>query len=78
MKFKPIAGASKKRICKKFAKSELGDVTMDPEDWIKEIELLRGDLQRLGVIIDDVEMMIHILTNKPEEYKSIVEKLEKK
>ena len=57
---------------KKISKFELDDVTRDPEDWIAELELLRGDLQKLGFIIDDVEIMTHILSNLPEEYKNIV------
>ena len=42
---------------------------------IPELELLRGDLRKLGVIIDDVEMMTHILSSLTEEYESIVENL---
>ena len=68
-----MAGAFKKILCKKFAKSELYDVTRDAEDWISELELLRGDLRKLGVIIDDAKMMTRILSNLPEEYKNIIE-----
>ena len=50
-------------LCNKFAKSELDDVTRDPEDWITKLEFLRGDLQKLGVIINDVEIMTHIMSN---------------
>ena len=61
-----MKGESKTRLRKTFAKSELYDVTRDPEDWITELELLRGDLRKLVVIIDDMEMMTHILSNLPE------------
>ena len=54
-----ITGASKTRLNKKFAKIELDDVTRDPEDCITELELLRGDLRKLGIIIDGVKMMTH-------------------
>ena len=54
-KFQPMAGASKTRLWKKFANCELDDVTWDPEDWITELELLRGNLRKLGFIIDDVQ-----------------------
>ena len=67
-KFHPMTGASNTRLRKKFAKCKLDDVTRDPEEWIYELELLRGDLWKLGVIIDDVKMMTHILSNLPEEY----------
>ena len=59
----PTTGASNKRICKKFVKIELDDVTRDPEDWITKLKLLSGDQWKLGVNIDDVGMMTHILSN---------------
>ena len=71
-----MAGASKIRLWKKLSKSELDNVTRDPEDWITELELLRGDLRKLGVIIDDVEITTHILSNLIEKYENIVENLE--
>ena len=49
---------------------------MDPKDWITDQELLRGNLWKLGVLIDDVLMMTHILYNLPEEYYNIFETLE--
>ena len=39
---------------------------------------MRGDLRKLVVIIDDVEMMTHVLSNLTEEYENIVENLEDK
>ena len=52
--FQLIIEASKTILRNKFAISELDGVTRDPEDWITEIELLRGNVRKLGVIIDDV------------------------
>ena len=71
-----MKGASRKIIHKKFTKSKLDDVTRYPEDWITELELLRGNWRKLGVIIDDAEMTTHILSNIPENYENIVENLE--
>ena len=71
-----MSGASKTRLQKKFVESELYDITRDLEDCIAELELLRGDLWKLGFIIDDVEMMTHIISNLPEGYENIVENLE--
>ena len=61
-----MIGASKTRLRKKISISNLDVVTRDPKDWITVIELLRGNLRKLGVIIDDVEMMTHTLSNLPE------------
>ena len=43
-KFKTTTADSWMILCNKFAKSELDDVTRDPEDLITALELLRGDL----------------------------------
>ena len=70
-----MSGASKTRLRKKFVKIELDHVTKHPEDWIVELELLRGVLQKMGVIIYDVKVLSHILSNLPEEYENIVKTL---
>ena len=70
-----MTGSSKTRLCKKFSEIELYGVTRDPEDSITGIYLLRGDLQKWGVIIDHLEMMTHSMSNLPEEYDNIVENL---
>ena len=71
-KIEATTGDSKTNLHNKFAKIELDDVTRDPEDWIAKLELFRGDLRKLGVIIDNVEMMTHILSNLPEEYNNMI------
>ena len=70
-----MSRASKTRLRKKFTKCGLDDVKRDLEDWIADLELLRVDLQKLGIIVDDVEIMTHIMSNLPEEYDNIVENL---
>ena len=47
-----------------------------PIIFIILIELLRGDIQTIGVIIDDVEIVNYILYIIPEEYDNIIETLE--
>ena len=63
--FLPETGSSKTRIWNESAKRKLFYVTRDTEDWITELELFIGDFRKLGVIIDDVEMMTHIMYNLP-------------
>ena len=65
-KFDPMTGLSQTGLQKKLAKCELYGITRDSEEWITELKVLRGDLRKLGVIIDDVEVMTHILSNLPE------------
>ena len=61
-----MKGARKTRPCRKCPKRELDDVTRDPEDWMNELELLIF-FRKLGFIINDVEIMTHILSNLTEE-----------
>ena len=61
-----MPGASKSRLHKKFAKSELDDAIRYLEYWITELELLRGNLRKLGDIIDGVKIITRILSNLPE------------
>ena len=63
------------KTTQEIRKSELYYATGDPEDCITEKELLRGDLKKLRVIINDVEMMTHIMFNLLEEYKNIVDNI---
>ena len=52
-KFEPTTEASKTRLRKEFAKYELDDVTINTEEWITNIELLRGDLQKIEAHIEN-------------------------
>ena len=54
-------------------KCKIDYVTRKQNEWITKIELLRGDLQKLDIQIDNPEIMSHILSNLPEEYQTIVE-----
>ena len=72
-KFEPTTGAPKTILCKKIARYKLDEVTRNPEELITELELLREDLQKMDIYIDNSEMMTHILFNLPEEYHTIVE-----
>ena len=50
-KFERTTRDSKTRLLNKFAKCKINDVTRNLEEWITEIELRIGDLQKLDVHI---------------------------
>ena len=52
-KIEPNTVASKTRLRNKSAKYELDNITRNTKEWITELELLMGDLQKLDVHIDD-------------------------
>ena len=70
--FYPTTGASKTRLRKKSAKCELYYVKRNPEEWTTKIEILKGDLQKLDVHIDDSEKMTEKLLNLPENTKPLL------
>ena len=51
--FDPSTGAFKTGVLNKFTKCKLYDVTRNPKEWITELKLLRGDLGKLDVNLDD-------------------------
>ena len=65
-----------KILSKKFAKCELDDATRDPEYWINDTKLFRGP--ELRVIIDDVLIITHIMSNLHESCENIFKNLKNK
>ena len=78
IKFDATTGYYKTRIFNKYTKRKILNVTRDPEYWITELELLRGELRKLNVNIYDTEMTTHISSNLPESYGEILENPEEK
>ena len=60
-KFDPTTGYSNKKLRNKFTKWELDDVTKHPKECIAELKLLRREIRKLDVQINDSEIIIHIL-----------------
>ncbi len=60
----------------------LADATEDPDNWITELEYMRTEMNKVTISgksdITDVDIIIHILSNLPEDYKVQVNKLEEK
>ena len=61
------------QLSSKFINSKLTDITVDPEEWIMELDILKARLDQMNYPITDLHLMIHILHNVPEPYNSIVE-----
>ena len=65
---------------KKFANSNLASCDEDPDEWIMELENLRTQIDAVSISgrMRDVDFIIHVLANLPQEYESTVENLEEK
>ena len=71
-----MASSNKLKLKKKITNLNLTDWKRDLADWIMELKKIQTQLDRMRHVISDENLMIHILTNLPEEYKSKVKALE--
>lgn len=72
-KFEPNTGGRKVKLKSKFQKMRLVDVGDNPDNWIKELKLIKRQLNVLGDKINKEDSILHILNNMPMEYKNIVQ-----
>ena len=52
------------------------EATTDPDVWIKNLEFLQRSLEPMGYTMNDMDFMIDILQNVPNEYENVLELLE--
>ncbi len=81
-KYAPKTAPSYIQLKKDFANSRLKSADSNPEEWLTELESLRSEMNRVTIAgksdMTDVDLIIHILSNLPEEYEVAVSKLEEK
>ncbi len=81
-KYAPKTAPSFIKLKKDFANSKLKSVDADPEQWLTELESLRSEMNKVTIAgksdMTDVDLIIHVLANLPEEYEVAVSKLEEK
>jgi len=77
-KYAPTAKMSLVTLKQDFARCRLGNVERDPDEWIQELNYLRG---RIGSVpnaahIGDDDVIAHVLVNLPTEYLELVTAIE--
>ena len=65
-------------VKKEFALCALTDSSQDPDVWLHDLERKRQILGTMGHQVSDVDLIIHIINNLPEDYKNLIENLESK
>jgi len=77
-KFEPNTAPSLLKLRKIFANSKLDSADKDPDVWITNLEALRQRMDEIGLVgrMSDMEFMIHVLNNLPEEYDVVLDSLE--
>ena len=56
-----------------FNKAKLTSLSINPEDWIMELEILQVRLGNMNCPITEKHLMVHIMYNLPKEYNSVTE-----
>ena len=67
---------------KDFVNSKLSFLDTRPDEWMSELESLRTKMNKIQIRrkteMSEVDLIIHILSNLPEEYEVAVSELERK
>ena len=74
-KYPPVT--KQQRVNQRFdlQNSKLGNWKDDPDEWIT-LERKRVCLKDMGVKISDEHFILHIISNLPEEYDNVIERIE--
>ena len=72
-KFEPSTGAAKVQLKQEFHQLKLNSVEDDPDIWITQLELKHCRLKTLGAVIEEDDLILHILNHLPKEYETVVE-----
>ena len=81
-KYQPKSTPSYIQLKKDFANSKLSSLDTRPDEWMSELESLRTEMNKIQIrgktAMSEVDLIIHILSNLPEEYEVAVSELERK
>ena len=73
-RFEPTSGATLTQLKREFNESQLRKGE-SPDDWIERLESLRSRIDQImgGQGMSDKDLILHIISNLPEEYETIVD-----
>ena len=81
-KYQPESTPSYIQLKKDFANSKLSSLDTRLDEWMSELESLRTEMNKIQIrgktVMSEVDLIIHILSNLPEEYEVAVSELERK
>ena len=81
-KYQPRSTPSYIQLKKDFANSKLSSLDTRPDEWMSELESFRTEMNKIEIRgkteMSEVDLIIHILSNLPEEYEVAVSELERK
>ena len=75
-KYQPDTGASKMTLLQKFNVLKMTNDSHDPEQFITDLEIIRGKLRTMNIELTCVELIMKIIYNLPEKrYENISDHL---
>ena len=76
-KYAPKTTPSYIELKKTFTNSSLASPEDDPDEWITDLESLRAEMNSVNISgkMTDMDFIIHVLGNLPEEYEVAAESL---
>ena len=79
-KYAPKTAPSLLKLKKKFANSRLVDLEKNPDEWITELEGFRTDMEdiHIATTMSDLDFLIHVLNNLPDEYDVVLDGMEER
>jgi hypothetical protein len=81
-KYAPKTAPSYIQLKKEFANSRLKSAAHNSDDWITDLEFYRTQMNNVQIPgksdMSEVDLIIHILSDLPEEYEVVVSKIEEK
>jgi mannose-6-phosphate isomerase-like protein (cupin superfamily) len=75
-KYDPNTKANLIKLKKELIKSKVKGLSNDPDQSIQSIDIMKRTLEILGHGITEMDIIIHILHNLPEEYETLIKLLE--
>jgi len=77
-KYAPKTAPSYIKLKKDFTNSRLDSAEEDPDEWLTNLESLRNEMDAVNISgkMGDLDFIIHVLANLPEEYEVVVQGLE--
>ena len=75
-KYRPVTKQQRVSQRLDFQNSRLANWKDDPDEWITELEKKRVYLKDMGVDISDEDFVLQVISNLPEEYDNVIERIE--
>jgi gag-polypeptide of LTR copia-type len=71
-KYEPSSTMTLISVKKQFALCALSDASLDPDKGIRDLERMRRRLKNIGHFVCDIDLIIHVINNLPDDYENLL------